>query len=677
MNHRNRNNVKCNLPQDEIQAMKELIRLQKEKIIVIKPCDKGAGIILLDYTVYMRACYEHLAAEKNMGDGEVKRYYIRVKEIELEMTKSKIRNIIQEGFENKILSKEEYEAMSADDKDPAKFYCTFKVHKKHEPMTAPPPRPIVSGSGSVTENIGAFVDHHIKDIAKQHQSYLQDTPDFLRYVEGINRGPVLGDNNILVTWDVEGLYNNILHEEGLQSLEEGLNERVNPDIPTDFLVKLMEIILKNNIFNFHEELYRQEIGCAMGSKPAPSYADIFMSRKIDNKIISLAHQFGENNISSLKIFKRFLDDIFSIFQGTSKDLHKLFDEMNQFHISIKFTMNHTSIPGEQEDDRCQCKQQFAIPFLDVLCSIQDGKIETDLYRKETDRNMYLLPSSCHPPSCTKNIPFSLCLRIVRICSKPEYREKQFLKLQELLESRGYSKLTINRAIDRAREIPRHVALRRVIRRQADSRPVFAMTYDPRLPPIQSIQAKHWRSMVSQDPYLSEVFTQPPLTAYRRQRNIRDNLIRAKVPMDPKPYPQRKQRGVRKCGKNCTACPYIREVKSLKINKIEWKINQSLNCDISNCVYMIECRKDNCEMRYIGETKRILKFRLADHRGYITNQDLSTPTGQHFNTPGHSLADLSITILEKVRSQDHLYRKEREKYFIRKFNTFYRGLNRQP
>jgi hypothetical protein len=222
-------------------------------------------------------------------------------------------------------------------------------------------------------------------------------------------------------------------------------------------------------------------------------------------------------------------------------------------------------------------------------------------------------------------------------------------------------LTINRAIDRAREIPRHVALRRVIRTQANSRPVFALTYDPRLPPIQSIQAKHWRSMVGQDPYLSEVFTQSPLTAYRRQRNIRDNLIRAKVPMDPKPYPQRKQRGVRKCGKNCTACPYIREVKSLNIN-------QSLNCDISNCVYMIECRKDNCEMRYIGETKRILKFRLADHRGYITNQDLSKPTGQHFNIPGHSLA---------VRSQDHLYRKERERYFIRKFNTFYRGLNRQP
>ena len=97
---------------------------------------------------------------------------------------------------------------------------------------------------------------------------------------------------------------------------------------------------------------------------------------------------------------------------------------------------HTSPPGEKDDDICNCTPQSSIPFLDVLCSIKDGRIETDLYRKDTDRNMYLLPSSCHPPACTKNIPFSLCLRIVRICSKPEDREKQFLKLKELMENRG-------------------------------------------------------------------------------------------------------------------------------------------------------------------------------------------------------------------------------------------------
>ena len=53
-----------------------------------------------------------------------------------------------------------------------------------------------------------------------------------------------------------------------------------------------------------------------------------------------------------------------------------------------------------------------------------------------------------------------------------------------------------------------------------------------------------------------------------------------------------------------------------------------------------------------------------------NNGDDTATGEH-------LSDLNITILEQVNRKDTLYRKEREKYFIRKFNTFYKGLNHQP
>ena len=55
---------------------------------------------------------------------------------------------------------------------------------------------------------------------------------------------------------------------------------------------------------------------------------------------------------------------------------------------------------------------------------------------------------------------------------------------------------------------------------------------------------------------------------------------------------------------------------------------------------------------------------------------SQPTGLHFNLPGHSLANLTITVLEQAKRNSEEYRKEREKYFIRKFNTFYKGMNRQ-
>ena len=51
--------------------------------------------------------------------------------------------------------------------------------------------------------------------------------------------------------------------------------------------------------------------------------------------------------------------------------------------------------------------------------------------------------------------------------------------------------------------------------------------------------------------------------------------------------------------------------------------------------------------------------------------------EYFNEPSHSLSDMTLTVLERVKSSDDMYRKEREKYFIRKFNTYYKGLNRQP
>ena len=253
-------------------------------------------------------------------------------------------------------------------------------------------------------------------------------------------------------------------------------------------------------------------------------ANIFMATKIDPQIKDIAHKFKQSRGEALKLFKRYLDDFFFIFRGTTKDLHLFFNEVNQIHPTIKMTINHTTPSTEIQQDRCGCEPQTMIPFLDVACSIKEGQIVTDLYRKETDRNQYLLTSSCHPAQTTANIPFSLGLRIVRICSTSESRDKRLAELKGLLLSRGYSDRMVNSAVDRARAIPRDIALRKVTHNKAKNRPVFAVTYDPRLPSIQSIQAKHWRSMTSQDAYLAEVFKEQPLTAFRRQRNIWNHII---------------------------------------------------------------------------------------------------------------------------------------------------------
>ena len=178
-------------------------------------------------------------------------------------------------------------------------------------------------------------------------------------------------------------------------------------------------------------------------------------------------------------------------------------------------------------------------------------------------------------------------------------------------------------------------------------------------------------------YLREVFPEPPLTAFKRQKNLRDFLIRAKVPPPPRAHSQRKKRGMLKCGVNCTAWPYIKPGSKIRISpNTYWNINKEVTCQSFNVIYLIECDKDNCRQQYDGETGRIFKFRLDEHRGYINNKVDSQATGRHFNLPGHSLANLKATIIEQVKIPSESYRKEREHFYIRKLNTYHQGMNNQ-
>ena len=220
----------------------------------------------------------------------------------LELAKTRILSTLQEAHEKDYISKDEFQAMDPTEKTPGRFYELFKIHKEHIPGETPSERPIISGSGSITENISLLVEHFIKDLSMKHPSFLQDTPDFLRIIEDINSEGPLPGNSILVSIDVSGLYTNIPQDEGLESVSEALDQKSLP-FPKEFLLKLLELTLKFNIFEFNSELYLQQIGTAMGIRPAPSYANIFMA-KIDQLAGKLASQFGQG-IHPIRMWKRF------------------------------------------------------------------------------------------------------------------------------------------------------------------------------------------------------------------------------------------------------------------------------------------------------------------------------------------------------------------------------------
>ena len=131
-------------------------------------------------------------------------------------------------------------------------------------------------------------------------------------------------------------------------------------------------------------------------------------------------------------------------------------------------------------------------FLDVNIQLHNGKIETDLYCKPTDKHQYLLYSSSHPFHTKKSIPYSLALRLRRICSKEDSFNIRATELELYLTKRGYKNRFVKSQIARAKLIPRNDALNEHNHDMYTPKPTrvpFIATYNPALPNIRDILHK--------------------------------------------------------------------------------------------------------------------------------------------------------------------------------------------
>ena len=102
------------------------------------------------------------------------------------------------------------------------------------------------------------------------------------------------------------------------------SKAIHPDQPnTNTLITLLEIVLKSNTFEFNNKCYIQLQGTAMGTRLAPAYANIFMS-KLEETILST---------TPLKpiYYKRFIDDIFILWPHPIADLNKFIFALNNYH----------------------------------------------------------------------------------------------------------------------------------------------------------------------------------------------------------------------------------------------------------------------------------------------------------------------------------------------------------
>ena len=137
----------------------------------------------------------------------------------------------------------------------------------------PPGRPIVSGIGTLTKYMSAFVDRELQPLLANIPSYIKDT-DFLNK---LSRFDNLADNTILVTLDVIPLYSSIPHNDGIAACKKYLDRRALSTTSSEDICQLTKFILQNNVFSFNNEYFLQVCGEDIGTRMAPCYVNIFMA----------------------------------------------------------------------------------------------------------------------------------------------------------------------------------------------------------------------------------------------------------------------------------------------------------------------------------------------------------------------------------------------------------------
>ena len=270
-----------------------------------------------------------------------------------------------------------------------------------------------------------------------------------------------------------------------------LDDLKDKSIPSSYLVKLLKIVMDCNIFKFNNEYWIQLIGTSMGTRVAPTYANIFMG-KLEKEILQNCPQHLKQ---FLHTWKRYIDDILIIWTGTEEVFSEFFNYLNSFHPTIKFD------PAQHNNEDNSCE------FLDMKIFIREGKIHTDLFRIQTSEPTALLPSSAHPGHITGNIIYSMAFRLLRICSEEENFEKRLLELKnEFLLPRSYQSNLIDSQFKRIRNLPgntyvekRMLALEKKVKNSdagKDKNCVIApIDFNPKLPKIIEIFSKHFRSVL--------------------------------------------------------------------------------------------------------------------------------------------------------------------------------------
>ena len=351
----------------------------------------------------------------------------------------------------------------------------------------------------------------------------------------------------------------------------------------------------------------------MGTDFAPPYACLTMGFLEETQLEpKLRHHFTPAECKLIiDHFFRYIDDGFSLWLK-SINLATFMEIMNSLHPSIKFTFelgqSFTLDNGEVV---------LVLNFLDIRIILHpDGRIETDIYYKETNTHDYLPYNSHHPEHVKNNIPYTLAKKIIVFCSS-RFLQTRLSELRTSLLKCGYPPHIINRGFHNAKlqgPAPDPSLKKKAL--------PLVSTFNSNLDSKKVISTS--KELLSQvkDKRLKGVFgNHTPILALKQPPNILRQLTSAKFSSAVSVPPES---GLFRCSDNkCRLCRfYIQQCSSFTVaNGTEWTIKSHITCQSKCVVYYLVCVFCNGDVSKTGKTN-IFRKRMNNHISDCRSGDTS-------------------------------------------------------
>ena len=593
--------------------------IKSEKIFVTR-ADKGGAIIILDYKAVIDSM------EKELGDPNKFKVISNDPEKHRVSVTKEVRVEVNKFYQNGSISVKDRELITGLNAkgnmkhnpeyrpvDPT-IYPLFKLHKLSSEQirdkVVPPARSVNNTKNGPLYRLEKWMSPHLTDISKQYckDEYIKDTDEFLEDIKKFNHEQAAipkaqRQKFQLGTLDVTALYPSIRTTEALKALQEAFkNDTSTSSKVKEALLSFSKLLFEKSYVKYKDKCYQPLVGIPTGGCNSRQTADCLLHYLMD----MVKGDIPTWNL--VKRFKRFIDDIFTVWLGTKRQFDSFVARLNQLSGLFGIAFGDWSFGS-------------SVNFLDVTLFIDsDGFIQYRLFKKPTDSRLYLKTNSFHPRHVFDSVAFSQLKRVMRRNSTPQFTEEDVSNLVEDLVKCGYHRERLNNMVDKLKG------------EDGTSNTPNASTPSLVLvvPYFQEIDELKilLRSLHSDIKILIGEDTQT-LVAARKGRSVasvvvKNNQLCANTEL--------RQSDSQRCGsRGCLTCQTIvQDNNGLCVSGKMLPPSTQLNCKSSNVIYLAQCTlcdpvQENGDINcYAGQTIQPLHKRVNGHRScFDVNADLET------------------------------------------------------